>query len=65
MLNTQLINQYKQDTIEQVPEGEWKQFLWYLWRGTAYVGLFLAVGMAVMLWFVAHIVFAAWRDPKG
>lgn len=65
MLNTDVINKFKEDTIENAPEGDWKQLAWFLWRGIAYTGLFLLVGVAIMLWFVFYIVFAAWRDPKG
>lgn len=65
MLNLGVIENYKQDTIENAPEGHWKELLWFIWRGVAYVGMFLLVGVAVMLWFVFYIVFAAWRDPRG
>lgn len=65
MLNLDVIDNYKQRTIDEAPEGDWKQLLWFIWRGVAYVGLFLLVGIAVMLWFIFYIVFAAWRDPKG
>jgi uncharacterized membrane protein YcjF (UPF0283 family) len=65
MLNTNLIDRFKADTVENAPEGEWKQLAWFLWRGIAYTGIAVLVGVAVMLWFVFYIVTAAWRDEKG
>ena len=65
MLNLDVINNFKQQTIENAPEGDWKQFAWFVWRGIAYIGMALLVGVAVTLWFVFYVVFAAWRDPRG
>jgi hypothetical protein len=65
VLRPEIFDEFRQATVEEAPEGELKEFLWYLWRGVALVGMFLIVAVAVMLWFVFHVVFAAWRDPKG
>jgi hypothetical protein len=65
VLNPEVLNQFRQATVEEAPDDAIREFLWYLWRGVAFVGLFTLVGVALVLWFVAHIVFAAWRDPRG
>jgi len=64
-MNTDILDQFRQATLEEAPEDAMQQFLWYLWRGVAFVGLFTLVGVAIVLWFCFYIVVAAWRDPRG
>lgn len=64
-LNPDIFEKFNNATIEEAPDDAMKQFLWFLWRGVAWFALFATVAVAVVLWFVAYVVFAAWRDPKG
>jgi hypothetical protein len=65
VLNPQVLREFNNATLEEAPDDAVKQFLWFLWRGVAWVGLFTLVGVALMLWFVFYVIIAAWRDPRG
>ena len=65
MLNQDVLDAFR-ERVEISPEDNpGRELAKMLLKVLGYTALVLGLGVYLILWFVFHVVTAAWRDPRG